>query len=197
MRDSKDAEGQAVDVQKRNGQDNQRWTIVYLDKKPADITKGLHPDFNLHCNRPFYLVSRMPMKRVVEMHGNANVWIKRYTKNRLAQRFSFDCVSKTIRNEQWKNYVMEIQGNGSSTNFRCTASKNSRWWQLFRYQDGFFVNDHGKVLDIQGSVDTENRNLQMVTKTGKINQQWDLIYADQYPEEPKKGELNKDFGLYV
>jgi len=24
-----------------------------------------------------------------------------------------------------------------------------------------------------------------------------LIYVDQYPEEPKKGELNKDFGLYV
>jgi len=53
------------------------------------------------------------------------------------------------------------------------------------------------VLDVQGSVDTENRNLQMVTKTGKINQQFDLIYADEYPEEPKKGELNKEFGLYV
>jgi len=37
----------------------------------------------------------------------------------------------------------------------------------------------------------------MMAKTGKINQQWDLIYADQYPEEPKKGELNKEFGLYV
>jgi len=68
---------------------------------------------------------------------------------------------------------------------------------MFRYQDEYFVNDHGKVLDISGSVDVENRNLQMVTKTGKINQQWDLIYADQYPEEPKKGELNKEFGLYV
>ena len=35
------------------------------------------------------------------------------------------------------------------------------------------------------------------TKHGKINQQWDIIYADEYPEEPVKGELNKDFGLYV
>jgi hypothetical protein len=34
-------------------------------------------------------------------------------------------------------------------------------------------------------------------KHGKINQQWDVIYADEYPEEPKKGELNEDFGLYV
>jgi hypothetical protein len=30
-----------------------------------------------------------------------------------------------------------------------------------------------------------------------LNQQWDLIYADEFPEEPKKGELNKDFGMYV
>jgi hypothetical protein len=68
---------------------------------------------------------------------------------------------------------------------------------MFRYQDAFFVNDHGKVMDVQGSIDTENRNIQMNAKTGKISQQWDLIYVDQYPEEPKKGELNKEFGLYV
>lgn len=59
------------------------------------------------------------------------------------------------------------------------------------------MNDKGKVMDVQGSIDVENRNIQMNKKTGKLSQQWDLIYADQYPEEPKKGELNKDFGLYV
>jgi hypothetical protein len=59
------------------------------------------------------------------------------------------------------------------------------------------VNDHGKVMDVQGSVDSENRNILMMTKTGKINQQWDLIYADVYPEEPTKGQLNKEFGLIV
>jgi hypothetical protein len=68
---------------------------------------------------------------------------------------------------------------------------------MFRYQDVYYVNDHGKVLDVQSSIDQENRNILMMPKTGKINQQWDLIYADQYPEEPKKGELNKEFGLYV
>jgi len=30
-----------------------------------------------------------------------------------------------------------------------------------------------------------------------LNQQWDIIYDDEYPEEPKKGELNKDYGLFV
>jgi hypothetical protein len=67
---------------------------------------------------------------------------------------------------------------------------------MFRLQDAFFVNDHGKVMDVQGSIDTENRNIQMNAKTGKISQQWDLIYVDEMPEEPKKGELNKEFGLY-
>ena len=68
---------------------------------------------------------------------------------------------------------------------------------MFRYQGVFFVNDHGKVMEVQGSIDTENRNIMVNTKTGKINQQWDLIYVDKMPEEPKKGELNKEFGLYV
>jgi hypothetical protein len=42
-------------------------------------------------------------------------------------------------------------------------------------------------MEVQGSVDTENRNIMVNSKTGKINQQWDLIYLDQYPEEPTKG----------
>jgi len=68
---------------------------------------------------------------------------------------------------------------------------------MFRYQDGYFVNEHGKVLDVQGSLDSENRLMLVSDKTSNISQQWDLIYADEMPEEPKKGELNKEFGLYV
>jgi len=59
------------------------------------------------------------------------------------------------------------------------------------------VNEKGKVLDVHGGVDAENRNIIVWNKHGRLNQQWEIIYADEYPEEPKKGELNKDFGLYV
>jgi hypothetical protein len=52
-------------------------------------------------------------------------------------------------------------------------------------------------MDVSGGVDAENRNIIVYNKHGKINQQWDVIYADEYEEEPKKGELNKKFGLYV
>jgi hypothetical protein len=43
---------------------------------------------------------------------------------------------------------------------------------LFRYQDGFVVNEKGKVLDVQGGLDAENRNIIMHTKHGKVNQRW-------------------------
>jgi hypothetical protein len=68
---------------------------------------------------------------------------------------------------------------------------------MFRYQGAMFINEKGKVMDINGNVDAENRNIEIYTKHGRINQQWDLIYVDEYPEEPKKGELNKEFGFYV
>jgi hypothetical protein len=68
---------------------------------------------------------------------------------------------------------------------------------MWRYQGGFMINEQGKVLEIDGNVDTENRNIVAKPKHGRINQLFDLIYADEYPAEPVKGELNKEFGFYV
>ena len=68
------------------------------------------------------------MKRVAEVIGANNVVIKRWTKGRTAQQFTFNSVDKTVRSNQWKNYAMEIQSNGASANLRMTASINSRWW---------------------------------------------------------------------
>jgi hypothetical protein len=82
----------------------------------------------MECNRPFYLRSRLPMKRVAEAVGANNVAIKRWRKNVTGQQFFFDCTSKTIRSQQWKNYAMEIQSNGGSKNIRFTSTINSRWW---------------------------------------------------------------------
>jgi hypothetical protein len=96
-----------------------------MEKEP---TKGLYKEFGLHVNRPFYLVSRLPMKRVAECVGASNVVIKRYVKNRAAQQWFFNPVKKTIHSNHWKNYIMEIQSNGGSSNLRMTSSINSRWW---------------------------------------------------------------------
>jgi len=105
-----------------------KWKIVYLDKAEEAQSKGLHEDFGFHIGRPFYFRSRLPMKRVVECLGDSNLVLKRWRKNTPSQTFFFDGVSKTIRSNHWKNYAMEIQSNGGSTNMRMTSGITSRWW---------------------------------------------------------------------
>jgi len=40
------------------------------------------------------------------------------------------------------------------------------------------------------------RNIQVGARGNDIRQQWEVVYVDQY-SEPKKGELNEQFGLFV
>ena len=60
----------------------------------------------------------------------------------------------------------------------------------------FMTNERGKVMDVHGGADQENRDIIMYPKHGKINQQWDIVYVDEW-KSYKKGELNKEYGLYV
>jgi hypothetical protein len=57
--------------------------------------------------------------------------------------------------------------------------------------------ENTKVADVQSALDSENRQIMMITRHGKLNQQWDLVYTKDWKGEPKKGEYNPDFGLYV
>jgi hypothetical protein len=49
------------------------------------------------------------------MLGGTNVVLKRWRNNAKNQQFWFDEVSKTIRNNHWKNYCLDIAGNGGSS----------------------------------------------------------------------------------
>jgi len=90
--------------------------------------KGKNEDFGFHVNRPFYIVSRLPMWRVVQAQGNNNIALNRWVKNRAAQQWWFDPVSKTIRSQHWKNYCMEIPSNGGANELKISGSIKSRWW---------------------------------------------------------------------
>jgi hypothetical protein len=105
--------------------------------------------------------------------------------------------SKTVRNNNWKNYCAEVPGNGGQNNFKITSSITSRWWQMFRMKGAFITNEHGKVVDVSGGKDNENQNIIVWNKHGGVNQQFDIVYVDEWPAEPKKGDLNPDFGLYI
>lgn len=59
------------------------------------------------------------------------------------------------------------------------------------------MNERGKVLDVSGGKDRENQNIIVWNRHNRMNQRWVIVYADKDEPEPKKGELNKEFGLYV
>jgi hypothetical protein len=124
----RDTEAQKVVVSKRHGRRQQKWKVVYADTVKGAQSKGLVGGFGFYANRPFYLRSRLPMQRVMECVGANNIVLKRWVKNRKAQLFYFDPVSKTIKSHQWRNRAIEIQSNGGSSNIRVTPSVNSRWW---------------------------------------------------------------------
>jgi hypothetical protein len=112
---------------KRHNGWNQRWRVIYVDKSTAMKSKGYSSRFGFYINRPFYIRSRMPMRRVAESISGSRIVIKRWIKNRAAQRFWFDNTSKTIKSHHWKHVSIDIQSNGGSSTLRMTTT-NSRWW---------------------------------------------------------------------
>jgi hypothetical protein len=55
----------------RHNRVNQRWNVRYVDETPEEKI-----DYGIPDGKPFYIVSRMPFKRVVDMQGS-NVIIAR------------------------------------------------------------------------------------------------------------------------
>lgn len=81
------------------------------------------------------------------------------------------------------------------------SKTNARWFQMFKYSanSGTITNEKGKVISIQNQsgYDNENRFVGVANQNGELYQQWDIVYADSFKGWPKKGELNKDYGLIV
>jgi hypothetical protein len=69
---------------------------------------------------------------------------------------------------------------------------------MFRYESPYLINEkNNKVMDVSGGRDGENQNIIVWKKHGGLNQQWDLVYTDEWKGEPGKGELNEEYGLYI
>lgn len=54
---------------------------------------------------------------------------------------------------------------------------------------------NGKVMDSAGYRDRQHNNIGVYRKHGKSNQQFEIVYADEFPEEPKMGEMSKEWGF--
>lgn len=71
IKGGRDAEGQTVWVWKRHNGSNQRWNVVYVDKAPKLDVKKYAKAFGFEfLNKPFFIVSRMHMRRVAETNSS-------------------------------------------------------------------------------------------------------------------------------
>jgi hypothetical protein len=150
----KDEEGQNIQMNKPSKASSQKWKLVYADKMKPVQMKGLNKKFGLEVNRPFFIVSKMWMNRVAECVGASNIVLKTLVRTNLGQQFFFDGASKTIKSNQWKDRSITLQGN----NLYMTTT-NARWFQLFKLKGQNLVNMKGKLIEVVGQVDNENRNI--------------------------------------
>lgn len=209
----KDEEGQSVTIGAKTKSVGQRWKIVFVDEAPKEATEGMNKDFGLMINKPFYIVSAMHMHRVMDASSLPNIRMKRIDPSRgnKGQLFMFDGQTKTLKNVQHTSHSITIQSSGNNSGIRMETT-NARWFQMFKFENHNIVNEKGKIIEVQGHVDNENQPVVMANKPGSkaqleegteltaehpLFQEWNVIYADAMPAEPKKGEINKDYGLFV
>lgn len=112
---------------KKDANKQQKWRVIYVDEYKEEEVKGKYKDFGFFVGRPFYLVSALPLGRVLQVNGGSTLVIHRYVKGRKEQMWYFDKDAKTITSQKYKDRCIEIAGNGTSKQARL-ASKNSRWW---------------------------------------------------------------------
>ena len=87
---------------------NQRWKILYLDEIKKGGKGGYNSDFGFHINRPFYIVSRLHMKRVIEVVGGRNLVIRTRHQSRNTQKWIFNGASKTITSVHYRDRSFDI-----------------------------------------------------------------------------------------
>jgi hypothetical protein len=68
---------------------------------------------------------------------------------------------------------------------------------MFRMKGAYLINERGKVMHVSSNADNENQYIYASKRTNHISQQWDVVYADKWKGEPKKGQMNTDYGMVV
>jgi hypothetical protein len=107
--------------------------------------------------------------------------------------WTFDNVSKTLKNKRWSNKSLQFHGG-----WLYIRPTNSRHFQMFRFVNGNIQGVKDKrVMDVSNYQDKEGRRVGFYRRHNKSNQQFDIVYADEWKPDPKKGELNTDFNLIV
>jgi hypothetical protein len=140
----------------------------------------MNKEFGLEINRPFYIVSKMWMRRVATLAGR-KIKLQTLSRKNLGQQFFFDEASKTIKNQQRKDLSLEIQSAGKGYVKLRMATTSARWFQLFYYRnDNLLVNEKGAVISIKDKTDSERQDIEVQPrKNNGLHQQWEVVYAEE------------------
>jgi len=109
------------------------------------------------------------------------------------QIWYFDQKSLTIKT-RINNKSWDIASAGKTNNMQIWST-NSGWFQLFKYEDGHFINwTNKKALDAQQ--DTEaNAVVVAAQDSDKDSQEWKVVYLDKSKEEKSDG-FNEEYGFF-
>lgn len=69
--------------------------------------------------------------------------------------------------------------------------------QMWRYENNMFTNERGTILMVKPERDRENNYIGHDKKNDNMFQQFDVIYADELPAEPKKGDMMPGWGFKI
>jgi hypothetical protein len=83
-----------------------------------------------------------------------NLFVIRSRKDSKDQQWVFDQVSKTIKSVDKKERSIALRGSNA-----YAYNTDSRWYQLFKYDNGIIVNEKKEVISISGGLDHENRQV--------------------------------------
>lgn len=111
-------------------------------------------EYGIHRNRDFYIVSRLPFKRVIEAKGDS-VTLKTQQLGKPSQLFYLDHVTNTIKSKGWPAKSLNIADAGNK-NELVLSKTDARWYQIFRYKNGLLVNERGKVAHVSGNLEKQD-----------------------------------------
>lgn len=114
----------------------------------------LNEEFGLYVERPFFIISTLGENRFVDVVDQKNVVIK--TPNEYdSQKWIFDQKSKTIKNVMYKTKSLDITNGGSSNDLQIWST-NGNWFQVFKFEQNYFINvKDGRLLEVKDAKDVE------------------------------------------
>lgn len=112
----------------------------------------------------------------MEFDKNDNIIVNPRDYSSKKQLWFFDQKTRTIKSVAQPSKSWNIQNAGKDRNLQLWNT-NSKWYQLFRYQNNQFVNVRNLVMQIEGGKIRPNANVVMWKQSG--DQKWGLSYDDE------------------